>query len=275
MSRVGVFGQISEISPHLFLSGAQCVRAEKIRQKSISFVVNATIEEQAPYVTGVDYLRVRVDDNPYAPLSAYFDSVADKIKTVSDRGGKTLVHCMAGVSRSATLCMVYLMKHEKMTLRQAYNHVRSRRPVVRPNVGFWKQMVDYEKKLRGTTSVQMLMTPQCDMPIPDVYCEDLKKMVSSFRESPSLSSYTPQAAYLTSKRSRFLTGATRAASMPGRSPSSILSSRPSSASSLLPLTPKFSLVSPAPSRRPRENSLFSIYASSPRSNFFSTAFISR
>lgn len=70
-------------------------------------------------------------------------------KTFKDRGGRTLVHCVAGVSRSATLCMIYLVKHERMTLRQAYHFVKSARPVVKPNVGFWKQMIEYERKLKG------------------------------------------------------------------------------------------------------------------------------
>lgn len=56
---------------------------------------------------------------------------------------------MAGVSRSASLCIVYLIKYERMTLRQAYHYVKSARPIIRPNVGFWKQMVEFEKRLRG------------------------------------------------------------------------------------------------------------------------------
>ncbi|KAK6057671.1 dual specificity phosphatase, catalytic domain protein [Cooperia oncophora] len=120
-------------------------------------------------------MKVRIDDHPYARIQDYFDQVADKIKAVKDRGGKTLVHCMAGVSRSASLVMIYLVKHERMTLRQAYHYVRSARPVIRPNVGFWKQMVDFERRLRGVASVTMVMTNQCDLPIPDIYVDDLKR----------------------------------------------------------------------------------------------------
>ncbi|KAK6022594.1 dual specificity phosphatase, catalytic domain protein, partial [Ostertagia ostertagi] len=175
MSRIGVFGQISEITDHLFLSGAGCLKPEKIKQKRIVFVVNATTEEPNSYIQGVEYMKVRIDDHPYARIQDYFDQVADKIKAVKDRGGKTLVHCMAGVSRSASLVMIYLVKHERMTLRQAYHYVRSARPVIRPNVGFWKQMVDFERRLRGVASVTMVMTNQCDLPIPDIYVDDLKR----------------------------------------------------------------------------------------------------
>lgn len=87
------------------------------------------------------------------------------------------------------------MKHEKMTLRQAYHYVKAARPIIRPNVGFWKQMVDYERKLfgvsllsfldpaSGSNSVQMIMTPQCELAIPDVYCTDLKKHLAAQLEA--------------------------------------------------------------------------------------------
>jgi atypical dual specificity phosphatase len=175
MSRVGVFGQISEINDHLYLSGAGVLRPEKLKQKKISCVVNATAEEPNAYLPGMDYLKIRIEDHPYARLDQYFDMVADKIRAVRDRGGRTLVHCMAGVSRSASLCIVYLVKYERMSLRQAYHYVKSARPIIRPNVGFWKQMVEYERKLRGHATVSMIRVDHCDMPIPDVYSNDLLK----------------------------------------------------------------------------------------------------
>ncbi|VDO19244.1 unnamed protein product [Heligmosomoides polygyrus] len=52
MSRIGVFGQISEITDHLFLSGAGCLKPEKIKQKRITFVVNATTDEPNTYIQG-------------------------------------------------------------------------------------------------------------------------------------------------------------------------------------------------------------------------------
>ena len=47
-----------------------------------------------------------------AYLLGYFDSVADKLEDISRVGGKALVHCVAGVSRSASLCIAYLMKYQ-------------------------------------------------------------------------------------------------------------------------------------------------------------------
>ena len=87
-----------------------------------------------------------------------YAQVADKIIDVVTRGGKALVHCVAGVSRSAAIVIAYLMKHKRLPLREAFTLVRARRPFIRPNVGFWRQLIDYEQRLFGSTSVRMVRT---------------------------------------------------------------------------------------------------------------------
>lgn len=192
MSTIGFFGQISEITEHLLLSGANVLKLDKLRRKKITCIVNATVEEPSTYISGIDYLKISIEDSPFARIDQYFDIVADKIKAVKDRGGRTLVHCVAGVSRSATLCMIYLVKHERMTLRQAYHYVKSARPVIKPNLGFWRQMIAYERKLKGANSVHMVETGQDNMTIPDVYStESMRKLVHNLSLPRSISRNVP------------------------------------------------------------------------------------
>ncbi|KAG8227633.1 hypothetical protein J437_LFUL008710 [Ladona fulva] len=80
-----------------------------------------------------------------------------------------LVHCVAGVSRSAALCLAYLMKYERMSLRKAFVHLRSKRPSVRPNTGFFQQLIAYERRLFGRSSVDMVSIGHDAYLIPDVY----------------------------------------------------------------------------------------------------------
>src|SRR5271155_5778965 len=42
-------------------------------------------------------------------------------------GESTLVHCRAGVSRSASICIAEVMRREEKTLPRAYLYVRARR----------------------------------------------------------------------------------------------------------------------------------------------------
>uniref|UniRef100_A0A287CWD7 Dual specificity phosphatase 13B n=1 Tax=Ictidomys tridecemlineatus TaxID=43179 RepID=A0A287CWD7_ICTTR len=63
---------------------------------------------------------------------------------------KVLVHCVVGVSRSATLVLAYLMLHQQLSLRQAVITVREHRWIF-PNRGFLHQLCQLDKKLRGTS----------------------------------------------------------------------------------------------------------------------------
>lgn len=75
---------------------------------------------------------------------------------------------MAGVSRSAAICIAYLMKYESMTLLEAYQHLKEVRPQIRPNPGFFEQLIEYEKKLyNGYATVNMISSSIGK--IPDVY----------------------------------------------------------------------------------------------------------
>jgi len=88
---------------------------------------------------------------PYAIINVYFDRIADKIHEHANRGGRTIIHCVCGISRAASITIAYLMKYKKMTLRSAHDFVLSRRPCIRPNPGFWRQLQDYEKRLNGAS----------------------------------------------------------------------------------------------------------------------------
>lgn len=61
---------------------------------------------------------------------------------------KVLVHCVVGVSRSATLVLAYLMLHQQLSLQQAIITVRERRWIF-PNRGFLRQLCQLDQQLRG------------------------------------------------------------------------------------------------------------------------------
>lgn len=124
-----------------------------------------------------EFLRVAIKDSSSANLSEYFDQVADMIeKTRESNEGRSLVHCVAGVSRSVSLVLAYLMKYQKMSLKSAFHHVKSVRPQIRPNTGFFKQLIEYEEKIHGSSSVQMIYCSALGENIPDVYEPEYRTM---------------------------------------------------------------------------------------------------
>ena len=64
-------------------------------------------------------------------------------------GGDTLVVCTAGVSRSATICISWLMWKHGKSLSEAFGMVKRARPLIRPNNGFQEFLIKFEKRLKN------------------------------------------------------------------------------------------------------------------------------
>lgn len=63
------------------------------------------------------------------------------------------------------------MKFHKMDLHSAFTHTHSKRPVIRPNNGFFKQLLNYEMKLFGKNSFKMIQlhVNGVDIEVPDFF----------------------------------------------------------------------------------------------------------
>ncbi|KHN78638.1 Dual specificity protein phosphatase 14 [Toxocara canis] len=112
--------------------------------------------------------KLWLEDTTNTDLYSHLHVQCDQIQEVISQGGNVLVHCVAGVSRSASICLAFLVKCRHMSLRDAYHHMASKRPLVRPNLGFWRQLISFEQEVtKSKGSVQLV---QFDgQLIPDVY----------------------------------------------------------------------------------------------------------
>lgn len=59
-------------------------------------------------------------------------------------GSKCLVHCKMGISRSAATVIAYAMKEYGWDLNKAFDHVKERRAVTKPNPSFMRQLEEYQ-----------------------------------------------------------------------------------------------------------------------------------
>lgn len=82
------------------------------------------------------YKVINILDNSNQSLLRHFPAAIAFIKDGILRGGGVLVHCYAGVSRSSTCTIAYLMQEKEMSFDDAFSYVSKRRPVIFPNMGF-------------------------------------------------------------------------------------------------------------------------------------------
>ncbi|CAN1129446.1 Dual specificity protein phosphatase 1B [Linum perenne] len=104
------------------------------------------------------YKTVNIMDREDTDIAQHFDECFNFIDEAKRLGGGVLVHCFMGVSRSrfvgcsvfcsVTIVVAYLMKKHYMTLSQALQHVRSRRPQANPNPGFISQLRKFQQTLQ-------------------------------------------------------------------------------------------------------------------------------
>uniref|UniRef100_A0A3P9QDJ7 Dual specificity protein phosphatase 14-like n=1 Tax=Poecilia reticulata TaxID=8081 RepID=A0A3P9QDJ7_POERE len=151
--------RVSQVLARLYLGDLDsALNSAVLTSRNVSLIVNASGLPDLPYpaADGLQVLHVPVQDQPHAQLGQYFDPVTERIQ--QNQAGSTLVHCTAGRSRSAALVMAYLMRSEGLSLRQAHELVLERRPFIRPNAGFWRQLMEYERELSGRNTVRMVRT---------------------------------------------------------------------------------------------------------------------
>ena len=87
---------------------------------------------------------INIDDTQNSNIIQYFKECLLFIEGKE----KILVHCAAGISRSATIVIAYIMWKEKKSLNDAIKLVKSKREEIFPNFGFIEQLKIFEKLIK-------------------------------------------------------------------------------------------------------------------------------
>ena len=93
---------------------------------------------------GVIYQSIIADDHPSVDLLSHFHETNAWITYGQSKGHGVLVHCQAGMSRSATVVIAFLMNKYNKSSTETKTLVKSKRSVVSPNFGFEAQLQIYE-----------------------------------------------------------------------------------------------------------------------------------
>ncbi|XP_028810898.1 dual specificity protein phosphatase 13-like [Denticeps clupeoides] len=146
---------VDEVWPNLFL-GDMFMSHDRhgLWKMGITHILNAAHGkiccQGSPdfYGTTVTYKGIPASDVPTFDISPFFYPAAEFIRQALDSGGKVFVNCAMGLSRSATLVLVYLMIHQHHTLLKAILKVKKSRWIF-PNRGFLRQLCSLDTELHS------------------------------------------------------------------------------------------------------------------------------
>lgn len=140
-----------QILPRLYLGGVQSVADPQIvADQGIRAVCCCLRDLEYPdseFNKDLSYFRVDVEDMGHEPIELYFPQATEFIHSWISREQTVLVHCRAGVSRSASVVMAYLMQYQNYSLHDAFFLVRAHRSVVSPNIGFMEKLGNFEEEV--------------------------------------------------------------------------------------------------------------------------------
>ncbi|XP_045895974.1 protein phosphatase Slingshot homolog 2b isoform X2 [Micropterus dolomieu] len=143
-----ILGQMdspTEIFDHVFLGSEwNASNLEELQKSGVQYILNVTREIDNFFPGVFEYHNIRVYDEEATDLLAYWNETYKFISRAKKAGSKCLVHCKMGISRSAATVIAYAMKEHGWDLKKAFDYVKERRAVTKPNPSFMRQLEEYQ-----------------------------------------------------------------------------------------------------------------------------------
>lgn len=152
---LGQMDPASKIFDFLYLGSEwNATNLEEMTENQITHVLNVTREIDNFYPAVFTYLNIREYDTEETDLLKYWDRTFHFISDCQEGGGRVLVHCKMGISRSAATVAAFAMKFYGWSLARTLELIETKRNIVKPNEGFLAQLITYEGILEASRKRQ-------------------------------------------------------------------------------------------------------------------------
>jgi protein-tyrosine phosphatase len=151
--------------------------------------------EPEPHKDDFIYKTIFIDDRPEEDISFYFDEAIDFINegTKPRTKNKIFIHCWAGISRSATITIAYLMKQNRLPYIEAIEKVRQSRWIINPNKGFREKLYILSNELNLGDTIYGIKLYETAFKLlrkhKDVKNEDEHKKLEQFEKNWLIETY--------------------------------------------------------------------------------------
>lgn len=142
---------VSEVTDKLYISDlGSAFNYDELKKIGITHIINVVPGISNVYQDNFTYLYIPVRDVNFENIQQYFEETNNFITTAIKDGGKVLVHCKRGASRSATLVAAYIIFKGKGRINnvQAIEYLQKKRDIINPNDGFMEQLNIYYNKIK-------------------------------------------------------------------------------------------------------------------------------
>ena len=144
VSKINNTFEINEVCAGVYISDfSSACNVNELKKNGITHIVTAIAGVGEMYPDEFKYFTADVCDRPHSEINKYFDECSEFIDSAITKGGKVLVHCKCGVSRSTTLIAAYLIKKKNYSTNGAIETIKKCRSCIQANDGFLKQLQVY------------------------------------------------------------------------------------------------------------------------------------
>ncbi|KAI0689789.1 protein-tyrosine phosphatase-like protein [Cytidiella melzeri] len=153
----------SLILPRLYLSSYNiATKPSELDALGITHIVSVVDFVPEPCPSHIKRLHVKLNDTPAADILQHLEETTEFIRSalLQNESNKVLVHCLMGISRSATVVCAYLIATNQMTAHDALEFVKTKRSVVNPNHGFQRQLQIFASRCHSQTRTAVVVVAE-------------------------------------------------------------------------------------------------------------------